>query len=142
MKIDFYVLDNSTASGCEKFACKLVEKVFHLNHRIYIHTHSKEQASNLDNLLWTFNQGSFLPHDIVVGDSTYDSPIAIGFDTKLYYHYDVLVNLSQNVPNFHDQFDRIAEFVCGDHSYKSLARNRFRQYQQLGHNIDTHHIKI
>jgi len=140
MKIDFYVLDNSTASGCEKFACKLVEKVFHLKHRVYIHTHSKEHASSLDSLLWTYNQDSFLPHDIITGNNAFDSPIALGFDKILHYHYDVLINLSQNVPIFFTQFDRIAEFVCTDNANKSLARSRFRHYQQLGHHIDTHHI--
>ena len=142
MKIDFYVLENSTASICEQFACKLVEKIFHLNHRIYIHTDSLQQANNLDNLLWTHNQGSFLPHDIVTGSDNCNSPIALGYDSKLNCSYDVLVNLSKDVPIFCSQFNRIAEFVCADSSSKSLARNRFRQYQQLGYEIDTHHIDI
>jgi len=46
------------------------------------------------------------------------------------------------VPIFYDQFNRIAEFVCADNASKSLARNRFRHYQQLGYEIDTHHINI
>jgi len=142
MKIDFYVLENSNSSSCEQFACKLVEKIFHLNHRIYIHTDSLQQANNLDNLLWTHNQGSFLPHDIVTGSNNCNSPIAVGFDDKLYGNYEVLINLSKGVPIFYSQFNRIAEFVCADNSSKSLARNRFRQYQQSGYEIDTHHINV
>ena len=142
MKIDFYVLENSTPSSCEQFACKLVEKIYHLNLRIYIHTDSIEHANKLDNLLWTYNQGSFLPHDIVAGSENCKSPIALGYDVKLVCNYDVLLNLSKDVPIFYGQFDRIAEFVCADKANKSLARNRFRQYQQLGYEIDTHHINI
>ncbi len=137
MKVDFYVLESSSRSACEQFACKLIEKVFNLNHRVYVHADSVQQVNTMDNLLWTFNQGSFLPHGIVDENDKCNNPIALGCNDKLTCHYDVLINLSSNVPDVHRQFSRIVEFVGAD---KSLARNKFRHYQQLDYEINTHNI--
>ena len=140
MKIDFYILSEPVSGRAEQFACKLTDKIYHLNLRIYIHTDSVEHAKIVDDLLWTFNQGSFLPHDIDDYSGTQDSPILIGYLDQLGGKYDVLVNLSQSVPEFFGQFERIAEIVEATENTKILGRERFRFYQRHGFEIDTHHI--
>ena len=52
----------------------------------------------------------------------------------------VLVNLSEDVPAFHDRFARIAEVVDADADRRRRGRERFRQYRASGCLLDTHRL--
>lgn len=136
--IDFYILGKEGNAGL-LFACKLVDKVYHLSHTIYIHTESKRQAQQIDDLLWTFKQGSFLPHDIH-SDQTPESPIIIGYGDNSCPHTDVMVNISGSIPAFFSQFERVAEIVHGDDSTRQTARENYKFYKDRGYTLNTHNI--
>lgn len=139
-QIDFYILgQNSTTAAL--FACRLADKVYHMSHSIYIHAESKEQAEQLDDLLWTFNQGSFLPHEIR-GRKPVTSPIVIGYNDDPQIHSDVMINLSDKIPLFFSQFNRVAEIVCGDNAARQLARQNYKFYKDRGYNLHTHEIAL
>ena len=142
MKIDFYLVSEKNSAKYIQFVCKLVDKIYHLDLRIYIHTKSMDDAVILDDRLWTFNQGSFLPHTICENTAIQDTPIIIGYLDQLVGKFDVLINLSESVPGFFEQFSRIAEVVDSSENNKKLARDRFRFYQHHSYKIDTHHIDI
>ena len=61
-RIDFYILADSAQRSRALFVCRLAEKAYRMKHPIYIHTESEQQSALMDDLLWTFSQGSFLPH--------------------------------------------------------------------------------
>jgi len=66
-RIDFYLLTGDAAGGetaisKDMAVCRLTNKAFLLGHRVYIHTADAAEAQRLDNLLWTFSAGSFIPH--------------------------------------------------------------------------------
>ncbi len=88
------------------FACRLIDKVYRLGHKIYIHTAGEDQAKLLDDKLWTFREDSFLPHTIVRTSVDAEpaekevSPIRIGFDHEPDENQEVLINLSGEVPLF------------------------------------------
>ena len=60
-KVDFYLLGAGHNSHA-LFACRLAEKVWRLGHRVYLLAADPPAANELDDLLWTFSQGSFVPH--------------------------------------------------------------------------------
>ena len=138
-QIDFYILGEQPS---EQFVCKLVDKVYHLSHSIYIHTGSEQQALRLDEMLWTFWQGSFLPHEITSDKPTNPpaSPILIGFGYNAQIHADVMINLSAEIPGFFSQFDRVVEFVHGDDALRQAARENYKFYKDRGYSINTHEI--
>ncbi|MEA2080825.1 MAG: DNA polymerase III subunit chi, partial [Pseudomonadota bacterium] len=63
-QVDFYLLQDDSAQNRISFACRLADKAYRLGNRVFIHTESAEQSRRLDDLLWTFQQNSFVPHAI------------------------------------------------------------------------------
>lgn len=142
MKIDFYILDNATAQKSLHFACGLIEKAYLNQDRVYIHTNSKEEAERLDLLLWTFKDDSFLPHNLYRHDDQSPPPIQIGYENAPKEHTHLLLNLSQQFPDFYPQFNQVIEIVFSDATVQQLARERFKQYREQGHEINTHKLKV
>ena len=64
-RVDFYVLNQSGEQARRQFACKLAEKAYRLKNTVHIVAGSRADAERLDELLWTFRDGSFVPHHIV-----------------------------------------------------------------------------
>ena len=63
-QVDFYLLSDPRATAREFFACRLSEKIIGLNQSAYIHTESNDVARYVDDLLWTYQDISFIPHGI------------------------------------------------------------------------------
>ena len=61
-QVEFYILENDQSR--EMMACHLVEKAWQQQHRVHIHTESAAQAKKLDEMLWSFSDDSFIPHEI------------------------------------------------------------------------------
>jgi len=139
-KIDFYLLSQSGQDACETMACKLIEKIYQLKHKVYIHTHSEQDAARIDNLLWTQKPGNFIPHEIASNNNHPETPIIIGHGDEAPPIQDVLINLTQTVPLFFSQFNRVAEFVDADDTNKNLGRTRFKFYKDRGYELDTHEL--
>ena len=139
-QVDFYILTDSSPTARELFACKLADKAFQLQHHIYVQAANQQQAENMDNLLWTFSQGSFLPHGLNSANYENTSPIVIGFPQQSTEFHDVLINLDENVPTFFSQFERVAEIVGGDEGMRNQARGRYKFYRDRGYALNTHNI--
>ena len=139
-RIDFYVLPENGSSKPEAVTCRITEKAYSQGHRIFIHTKSREQAQNLDQLLWTYKQDSFLPHALCGTELADDSPIQIGFGSEPNGHCDVLINLSGEVPGFFSRFERVAELVAGDDDARQRSRDSFRFYKDRGYPLHTHQL--
>ncbi len=77
-RIDFYVLSSSEEVGRLRLACRLADKIFRLGKKLYIHTENAKQNQELDNLLWTFQDISFLPHDIASEELTHNTKMHEG----------------------------------------------------------------
>jgi DNA polymerase-3 subunit chi len=141
-RIDFYILEDSDAAARWRFACRLTEKAYQQGHRIYLHVNSSDDAARLDDLLWTFRGGSFIPH--TCGDNHNNDPDArvhIGHDDEPVGHDDVLVNLGREVPPFFSRFQRVVELVDGDEEQRRQSRERYRFYRDRGYALENHTIK-
>lgn len=141
-KVDFYLLAQAGQDVRETMACKLIEKIYQLNHKVYIHTDSEQDAARIDSLLWTMKPGNFIPHEIASNKNNPQTPILIGHSDNAPPIQDVLVNLTHAVPLFFSQFERVAEFVDADDANKTLGRKRFKFYKDRGYQLDTHDLAI
>lgn len=136
-KVDFYILHGGTR---EQTACKLIEKAYNLGHRIYVHTESDEHSRQLDELLWVFRDGSFLPHEQYQPGTPSESPITIGSHAAPEADAEVMINLAPEVPLFFSRFLRVAELVGTESEAKAQGRERFRFYRDRGYPLDTHEL--
>ena len=137
-QVDFYILEETAPRARALFACRLTEKAFGLGHRVYLHTTSEGATRELDELLWTFRDRSFLPHSLV--DSGEDAPVLIGHEGEPVGPFHLLVNLGAEVPGFFVRFERVAEVVDGDEGQKARGRERFRFYKERGIAPETHKL--
>ena len=143
-RVNFYVLAEAAGQQRPVFACRLAEKAFSHGMRIYIHTDSPGETARLDELLWTFRDGSFLPHlpaeNIAECDPEMLTPVLVGHSEAPDGLDGLLINLSAEVPPFFSRFERVAEIVGGDEPGRERARERFRFYRDRGYELETHNL--
>jgi DNA polymerase-3 subunit chi len=139
-RVSFYVLEAAEPRARLGYACRLTEKVYKLRQRVHAVTDSADAARELDDLLWTFRQGSFVPHEILAAGTAPDAPVSIGAPDQEPPAADLLINLAAGVPAFYARFARIAEIIDGDEQSRRLGRDRHRYYQQQGIEPETHRV--
>jgi len=137
-RIDFYILESSGDGGKEMAVCRLAHKAFAHGHRVYIRAADAEAARRLDALLWTFNQGSFIPHALHPAPEDSPVPVLIGTEDPPADHDDVLIQLAPEPPASFERFQRVLEVAGPDEDDKQHGRNRFRFYRGRGHTPATH----
>jgi DNA polymerase III subunit chi len=141
VEVSFYILPSESTQERYLFACKLIEKAYRSGHFCYVLTDSAEQSQKIDDLLWTFRAGSFIPHQIYTGElSDIEKIILIGSLNPPENWQKILFNLSSHYPELGPQTERILEILDNSESTKETGRNRYRQYQQSGMNIITHKL--
>ena len=139
-QVDFYILQDGQPGVLSMFTCRLTEKAFKQGHQVYINTESSQQLQQLDDLLWTFRDGSFLPHAVYATGASDNPPILLGHAVEPDGPGDVLVNLSSELPPFFSRFSRVAELVGGDTAQLDAARERYRFYKDRGYTLNTHNL--
>lgn len=142
-RVDFYILEQPAREARLTVACRLAEKAVTQDHEVLINTHSDSESSRLNDLLWTFSQGSFLPHRLLTDEAATDEgePVAIGSGHEPPDgSWDLLINLAPAVPDFFSRFSRVAELVGAEEDDKAAGRERFRYYRDRGYELRTHHI--
>lgn len=136
-RVDFYVLPQSLAAA--RFACSMAQRARRQGQAVHIHAASRDEALELNDLLWTFNDISFVPH--CLADDTRDgvSAVVIGWSGMRPRSGDVLINLDTAIPEFAPDFARVVEPVPARASERGLSREHWRRYKEMGcelHNLD------
>lgn len=140
-RIDFYVVTGSGELERQRFACRLAEKAYRKNNIVHIQVRDATVAQEMNQLLWTFRDGSFVPHEIIESDGPDpDAPVTIGVAAAGRCKPDLLINLMDTMPIDPDTFPRVAEIVTSDESSKSRGREHFVAYRNAGHTLETHKL--
>ncbi len=139
-RVDFYILEDTAADARQQFACRLAEKAWQQGHRVYIHTGDPTLSGHMDELLWTFRQGSFVPHGLDDDPAADEAEIHIGHSEEPRHHDEVLINLGREIPLFFSRFKRVAEVVDADEENRRAGRERFRFYRDRGYPLESHSI--
>jgi len=139
-RIDFYILPDSEQQPRLLFLCRLVEKAYKQQRRVYIHTDSEATTKAIDELLWSYRAESFIPHHLLE-DMTAPAPIAIGYGDNCGDHHDVLINLGSEIPDFFSRFERCAEIVIQQPDVLETTRRHFGFYRERGYPLNTHDLR-
>jgi DNA polymerase III subunit chi len=141
-RIDFYVLSEEAPDARLRFACRLAEKAVEQGQHVYLRTESADETRRLDDLLWSFNDRGFLPHEIArpaIPPPHSRVMIMLGEGDAPTSHRQLLVNLSAT-PADTDNYERVAEIVDIDPERKRLARERYKQYRERGCTLESHNV--
>lgn len=141
-RVDFYVLKQTGQTELLRFACRLVEKAYDLGNSVFVRVTSPEETARLDQLLWTFQDRSFIPHELAQADGPTHPRVAVllGRGPAPVSHRDLLINLAATVPEDLEHLGRIAEIIDADADRKRAGRERFRHYRDLGCPLETHNL--
>ena len=139
-RIDFYVLPDQKENGRALLACRLADKAYGLGHTVYVFTASEARAAALDDLLWTFRQDSFVPHERYPLMGEEGSPVLVGTAAPATVEAQVLINLADALPEGFERYDRVVELVDQHPEVLAQSRERFRQYREQGCAPETHKL--
>ena len=114
--------------------CKLVRHLFKKDKNIII-IDSEHKLEELDRLLWSFEQNSFLPHKIYNDGDIIDTPIILlsiqNLDKlKNFNKYTSIINNYDNALLMLENNIEIYEFVDNNESNKSISRKKFLEYKE------------
>jgi len=142
-RIDFYIIKDGNSKDEQSVACLLTDKASRQNYKILIVGESDNQLKTLNEMLWTFRDTSFLPHQILAAEADNVNPllnIALATDSTRFPKANLLINLSGQVPKNAKDFERIAEIVPADKTQRANSRLRYKEYQKLNFELNTHEI--
>src|SRR6266702_2349341 len=115
LRVDFYILEESSATARLKLACRLAEKAYLAAQTALVWHTDTEELKAFDELLWTFMDGSFVPHEMLTGKaSSDDSPVLLSAGMAPPADFDVIINLAPAIPGCLSKTRRIAEIIDGD----------------------------
>ena len=127
----FYNLQDNTQ--IDKSICQIASFYYKKKLKILIIGEDKLQIDILNDLLWTFEQISFIPHSF---ESEYEStPIVLCMIDNLQsildkYKFDVLFNLSRNKINLDTVARYFIEIVTSVEKQKLNARDKYTYYKE------------
>jgi DNA polymerase-3 subunit chi len=150
-QVDFYILATDSNDSWLRLACRITEKAIQRKLQVYLLSENEADAARLDGLLWTFSQGSFIPHRLVGKDSDapFEEPVLIGRNdlaeemsatTPASQRWDLMINLTTQVPESFSRYDRVAEVIDANPVRRENGRERFRFYRDRGYELNTHNI--
>ncbi len=140
-RVDFYVLAGEDARARLKFACRLAEQAALAGQRVFAWTDEAAELERFDDLLWTFGDRSFVPHEFYRdGQQWEDTPVLLGSGALPAQPYDLLLNLGAVVPAGSAPAARVVEIIDGDAARRAAGRLRFRAYRAAGLRPETHDV--
>jgi DNA polymerase-3 subunit chi len=140
-ELSFYILQSESLHDRYFFACRLIEKAYQNGQFCYVLMDSLAEAQTLDDMLWTFRVGSFIPHQILTNaPPDIVSQVLIGIENAPPAWRNIIFNLSKQLPINWESSTRILEILDNSESTKIAGRARYSAYKQAGATITTHKI--
>lgn len=140
-RVQFYLLSQATVgdySATEAQACELAASAWRLGKRVLIACETEAQALNIDEMLWARDPDSFVPHNLSGEVTQYATPIEVSWKGKRNaQRRDVLISLQNELSDFINSFSQVIDFVPVEETEKAQARERYKQYRQLGWQLET-----
>lgn len=142
-KINFYASRYNTLRGRIFLACRLVEKAREHKLRVHIHTDGYNTTKQMDEMLWIWNETSFIPH---ISDITSDltgaleEPVTIASQYQPTTHSDYLINLSNQTPEFFSHYSKMAEIIDQAETILTAGRERYSFYKNKGYTLNYYQL--
>lgn len=134
-RADFYLIDKPRFREQPLLlVCELAKRAFTAQQPLLILTRDFAQAEAIDELLWSFDEDAFLPHQLAGDDDDASTAILIvppDIDTP---DRPLLINLRESCPE--GRYERVLEVVAADAGERDGSRSRWRDYLQRGFEVN------
>ncbi|MGB7997780.1 DNA polymerase III subunit chi [Photobacterium halotolerans] len=134
----FYIIDDAAPEARLKLAGQQAAWWYQQGQSVFLLAETREQAEWLDEYLWQQDPDNFVPHNLIGEGPRQGSPVEIGWPGLRHSgRRAVLINLSQDAPNFAVTFAQVVDFVPCDEKLKQQARERYKAYRLAGIQLQT-----
>jgi DNA polymerase-3 subunit chi len=129
-EIRFYHMEQSTLNQALP---AIVSKAYAAGKRVLIKTPDKKESKRLDDLLWTFNPQSFVPHGM---DDADNQPVFLTHDDENLNKADTLILTHGSILDTVESYDLVCEMLDGRvETQIAAARQRWKIYKDLGYDL-------
>jgi DNA polymerase III subunit chi len=144
-EILFHTLGDAGGPARLKQACALIEKSFRNGERVLVWLDDAAALTQFDNLLWTFGDRSFVPHEPLAADpAACEAPVQLyagaELPTSARACFTTLVALRTQASKAALDFNTVIEVVDADPAVRAAGRDRFRFYRD--HGATPQHVEV
>lgn len=136
-RADFYLIQSPRfREEPLRLVCELARKACDANLWTLVLARDAAQAEALDDLLWAFDEDAYVPHQIAGDEEDELAPVLIAppeIDAPL---RPLVINLRDAAVE--GSFERVLEVVPADASARGPLRERWKQYQARGFELNKH----
>lgn len=138
-RVEFHVLGEAAPSARLRVAARLVAAAWREEGPVLVSFDAAGELAEFDTLLWTFEDGSFVPHEPWDGRDAPPAPVALvsGALPDRLSRFARLVNLGTLCVPDVDPPARVDEIIDADETRRRAGRERFRRYRERGWPINT-----
>jgi DNA polymerase III subunit chi len=146
-EVDFHILGEDSDKARLKAACALIEQAFLKGERVLVWLEDAGALSAFDNLLWTFGDQSFVPHEPLADDPrASEAPVQLSAahplpDKVFDAGFATLLNLRVTADVAALKFPRVVEIIDADAGRRAAGRDRFRFYREHGASPKHHDLQ-
>ncbi|MGA9422526.1 MAG: DNA polymerase III subunit chi [Rhodanobacteraceae bacterium] len=131
MRADFYLIDKPRfRENPLLLVCELAGRAFASEQPTLILARSSGQADALDELLWTFDDNAWIPHQLAGDDEDALAPVLIASPACVTASRPLVVNLRDACVA--GDVERVLEVVGVDAIEREASRQRWREYRRRG----------
>jgi DNA polymerase-3 subunit chi len=137
-RADFYLIakDRFKAEPL-RLVCELARKAYDANLWTLVLARDAAQAEELDDLLWSFDDDAYIPHQVAGTDDEDElAPVLIAAPDTDAPLRPLVINLRDDAVE--GSFERVLEVVPADESSRGPLRERWTQYKARGLEVNKH----
>jgi len=136
IKVVFIILSSAIKS---RIVCDLAEKCYQDGKRLIIYSEKAEGGKNLDQLLWTWKQQSFIPHQYVdILSERKAEPVVLTTEIAFTDGYDSIILFDPLPVGQLQSFDLIIDFAEKyDMPALTASRERYKTYRSNNFQIES-----
>lgn len=145
-EVRFYTLSDATGTARLRQVCALTEQAFRNGERVLVWLEDATALAHFDNLLWTFADRAFVPHEPLADDpATSEAPVQLHAGATLPAaattgHFATLVMLREQPDKAALAFNTVIEVVDAEPACRNAGRARFRFYRD--HGVTPQHTEV
>lgn len=137
-RADFYLIDKPRfREDPLRLVCELARRCYGTGKATLVLCRDAEQAERLDEALWTFDDDAYVPHQIAGTDDDDDiTPVLLATPDVDLPARPMIINLRDDA--FIGNCERVLEVVPADPAARAPLRQRWRDYQARGYELNKH----
>ena len=137
-RADFYLIDKPRfREEPLLLVCELARKAFDAGIPTLVLARDTAPAEAIDDLMWSFDPDAYLPHQIAGSDDEDElTPILILAPDTDFPMRPMVINLRDAAVE--GDFERVLEVVPADPAARAPLRERWKQYQARGLDLNKH----